>query len=97
MREFFKVGKAENASRYIADMSEVLEKAGRAAEPGAVVALMIGDTVIKDQYLPVTRQVVDAAPDSLSLESIARSEFRDLRRLLGSQVNVVGGRMWGSS
>jgi len=71
IREFFKVGKAKNAPKYIDDMVETIEKATEALRPGGHLALMIGDTRIKGEYIPVTRGVIDRLSNKLVLEKVA--------------------------
>lgn len=60
VHEFFKVGKAENVSKYVEDMSLVLSNVGRTLKNGGVMAMMIGDTVIKGEYVQATKMVVDS-------------------------------------
>ena len=59
IREFFKVGKAENADKYVNDMTECLNSISKTLNKNSVLALMIGDTIIKGEYVPVTRMVID--------------------------------------
>lgn len=71
VREFFKVGKEENAERYAADMVEVLHNCHRGLKPGSRLALMIGDTVIHGNYIPVTRLILDQLnPDLYEIELV---------------------------
>lgn len=70
VREFFKVGRRENAQRYLEDMSQVLEVATRATRSGGALALMIGDTTLQGDFIPVTRPLVDCAPSSLHLDRV---------------------------
>lgn len=65
VREFFKVGKEENAEKYAVDMVEVLHNCHRALKPGSRLALMIGDTVIHGNYIPVTRAILDQLDSDL--------------------------------
>ena len=59
VREFFKVGKAENVSRYVDDMKYVLSNISTTLKKDGVIGLMIGDTVIKGEYIPATRLTID--------------------------------------
>lgn len=59
IREFFKIGKPENATRYVDDMALVLSNAVDLAAPGGAVAVMIGDTRLKGEHIPVTRWLLD--------------------------------------
>ena len=59
IKEFFKVGKAENSEKYVDDMSIALSNALSMLDKNGVLALMIGDTVIKGEYIPVTRNLLN--------------------------------------
>ena len=59
MREFFKIGKPEKVEFYLEDMVRVLNNVTASIKQGGVMGLMIGDTVIKGEYIPVTRQLID--------------------------------------
>jgi len=59
VREFFKVGKSENVSHYVEDMSRILKNVVSTLMPGGVMGLMIGDTIIKGEYVPATRMLLD--------------------------------------
>lgn len=59
VHEFFKVGKAEKVNIYVEDMTQVLLSLERNLEKNGVCALMIGDTVIKGEYIPVTRMIIN--------------------------------------
>jgi hypothetical protein len=72
IREFFKVGKKDNVSVYVSDMKEALLSAVSLVAPGGSLALMIGDTMIHGEYIPVVRQLLDALPQfDLDLQKIA--------------------------
>ncbi len=73
VREFFKVGKPENASLYADDMAVALACAADAARPGGVVAMMIGDARLKGALVPATRMILDRLrPEAgLSLVKVA--------------------------
>jgi len=59
VHEFFKVGKAENVTKYVDDMSKVLENAALTMKLGGRMGLMIGDTIIKGKYIPATKMTID--------------------------------------
>ena len=59
VKEFFKVGKPENYERYVKDMSLALSNALNMLVPGGVLGLMIGDTIMKGEYIQVTRSLMD--------------------------------------
>lgn len=59
VKEFFKVGKPENYERYVKDMSLALSNALNMLAPGGVLGLMIGDTIMKGEYIQVTRSLMD--------------------------------------
>lgn len=59
VKEFFKVGKPENAEKYVEDMSIALTNALEMLEKNGILAMMIGDTIMKGKYIPVTRMLLD--------------------------------------
>ena len=59
VKEFFKVGKPENYERYVKDMSLALSNALNMLVPGGVLGLMIGDTIMKGDYIQVMRSLMD--------------------------------------
>lgn len=59
IREFFKVGKAENVVHYVEDMSKTLNNIIITLKPGGVMGLMIGDTIIKGEYVQATKRLLD--------------------------------------
>ena len=72
VREFFKVGKKKNVSGYVADMKTALLSAFSMVAPGGYLALMIGDTMIHGEYIPVVRMLLDELPDMrVTLETVA--------------------------
>lgn len=72
VREFFKVGKPEKLSQYLDDMHTALVNAAKLSRPGGTVALMIGDTILRGEHLPVTRRLLDRlAGSGLALRKIA--------------------------
>lgn len=59
VREFFKVGKAENVVHYVEDMRNTMNNIAQTLKPGGVLGLMIGDTVIKGEYVQATKALID--------------------------------------
>lgn len=73
VREFFKIGKPEKVEFYLDDMINVLNNVTKSIKPGGVMGLMIGDTVIKGEYIPVTRKLIDRyliANQNVSVEKV---------------------------
>lgn len=60
VREFFKVGKAEKVDAYVQDMKKALLNISETLHVNGVLGMMIGDTVIKGEYIPATRMLIDA-------------------------------------
>ncbi len=58
IREFFKVGRPEKVESYLEDMSRVLARLARGMTTGAVLALMIGDTVLRGEHIRVVRSLL---------------------------------------
>lgn len=71
VRESFKVGKAEKVEEYLVDMEQGMRNLGTYLETGGRIALMIGDTVIKGQYIPVTRKLIERLGDMYQVEKSA--------------------------
>lgn len=59
VREAFKVGKPEKVADYVTDMEKSLNVLSKALKPGGMLALMIGDTVMKGKYIPVTKMLLE--------------------------------------
>ena len=59
VREFFKVGKEENAQYYVDDMVKTLYNLHPTLKENGVLGLMIGDTQIHGNYIPVTYQIIE--------------------------------------
>jgi len=59
VREFFKVGKPENNEVFISDMSSALTNAMALLKRGGHLGLMIGDTIIRQEYIQVTRKLLE--------------------------------------
>ncbi len=70
VREFFKVGKEENAEIYVEDMVKSLENLHPALKAGSRIGLMIGDTQIHGNYIPVTKQILDKIKGIYDIESV---------------------------
>ena len=73
VREFFKIGKAEKVDFYLDDMAKVLDVVSRSMKPGGLMGMMIGDTIIKGEYVPVTRKLIDrylTAHPEISVEKV---------------------------
>jgi site-specific DNA-methyltransferase (cytosine-N4-specific) len=64
VREFFKVGKAEKVDYYVEDMTTSLNNIASTLKPGGVMGLMIGDTIIKGQYIQSTKKLLDKFLDA---------------------------------
>ena len=58
VREFFKIGKIEKADYYVADMLKALNNIKQTLSLNGTLALMIGDTIIKGTYVPVTYSLI---------------------------------------
>lgn len=59
VREFFKRGLPEKYVEYIEDMLKVIKHATKVLKPGKVMALMIGDTIMKGEHIKVTRELLN--------------------------------------
>ena len=70
IREFFKVGKPENVSAYIHDMTEVMRSAATWLAPGGVMGMMIGDTAMKGEHIRVTRPLLDETANFFDVEKV---------------------------
>jgi len=71
VRESFKVGKAEKVEEYLVDMEQGIRNLGSYLEQGGRIALMIGDTVIKGQYIPVTHKLIERLSKEYTVEKTA--------------------------
>ena len=71
VRESFKVGKPEKVADYIADMKKGLLNLKDQLSDDGHLALMIGDTVIKEQYIPVTKMLLDGLKSDYRIERSA--------------------------
>ena len=59
VKEFFKVGKPENYERYVEDMSLALSNALNMLVPDGLLGLMIGDTIMKGEYIQVIKSLME--------------------------------------
>jgi hypothetical protein len=71
VREFFKVGQRANAPRYVDDMIQALGNAAGLVEPGGHLALMIGDTQLQGEYVPVVAELLARHTAPLALAAVA--------------------------
>lgn len=58
IREFFKVGKADKVSYYVEDMSRTLNNIVKTLKTKGVMGLMVGDTIIKGEYIRATKMLL---------------------------------------
>lgn len=59
IHEFFKVGKAQNVTRYVEDMEIVLTNIAKSLKENGTLGLMMGDTIIKNEYIPATKMTIE--------------------------------------
>lgn len=71
VRESFKIGKAEKVEEYLVDMEQAIRNLGGYLQPKGTIALMIGDTVIKGQYIPVTHKLIERLRNTYKVEKSA--------------------------
>jgi len=71
VKEFFKVGKSENAPIYVENMASVLINLKGYLQKGGMLALMNGDTVIKGEFVPVNKMIMDKLRNDFEIEKIA--------------------------
>lgn len=72
VREFFKVGKPEKVDFYVQDMVDVIKNVKKLLKPKGVICLMIGDTIMKERHIPVTKMILQKLKDEgLIIETIA--------------------------
>jgi DNA modification methylase len=71
IREAFKVGKPEKVHDYIDDVQNALINLHEVLNGDGVLALMIGDTIMKEQYIPVTSMILDGLKKHYDIENIA--------------------------
>lgn len=95
VREAFKVGKPEKVAEYVDDMVRVINSLGDLLTPKGVIALMIGDTILRGEYVPVTRMILDrVAGLPVSLVALRMPRFTEAswvasQRRDGSKVGVT--------
>lgn len=70
VREFFKVGKEENAQYYVDDMVKTLYNLHPTLKDNGVLGLMIGDTQIHGNYIPVTYQIIERVKDLYDVDLV---------------------------
>ena len=68
IREFFKVGDPKKVNAYVEDMTNVLDNIKNSLDNEGTLALMIGDTVIKGTYIPVTKMLINEVSDIFDVE-----------------------------
>ncbi|MEK6233502.1 MAG: hypothetical protein N2C14_02225, partial [Planctomycetales bacterium] len=95
VREFFKVGKPDNVTRWVEDMRAVLVRVARGLADRGVLALMVGDAVMKGQRIPAARLLLEAVQDFLKPVKIAvrppkftEASWAASQRRTGDQVGV---------
>jgi len=72
IREFFKIGKPEKVDFYVEDMISVIKNVKSLLKPGGVIGLMIGDTIMKNNHIPVTKMILEEVQKmGLCIENIA--------------------------
>ncbi len=68
IREFFKVGKPENSRYYVEDMAKSISNLKKFMGAKTRLAVMIGDALMKDTHLTVTRQIIDLVNKEFEVE-----------------------------
>lgn len=71
VREAFKVGKEDKVTEYVDDMSRALSNIHSLLENDGVLGLMIGDTVIRGKYIPVTGLLLARVAEYYRVEAVA--------------------------
>ncbi len=74
VKEFFKIGKKENAEIYINDMVTALRSLNKVMKKGSHLALMIGDTKIKGDYVNITSNLLSKISNIYEIQKIAIRE-----------------------
>jgi len=59
LREAFKVGKVEKVVEYVQDVIAAVRSQAAVIPKGGVIALMMGDTIIREKYVNATRMVLE--------------------------------------
>jgi hypothetical protein len=73
LREAFKVGKVEKVVEYVQDIIDAVSSQANAIRKSGVIALMMGDTIIREEYVHATRMVIEGlakATPELILEKV---------------------------
>jgi len=68
IREFFKVGKPENSKYYVEDMAKSILNLKKFMGKNTRLAIMIGDALMKEQHLTVTREIIDLVSPHFEVE-----------------------------
>jgi hypothetical protein len=71
IRESFKRGIPEKVTDYLDDMENALRNLRTSMSPKSVLALMIGDTVLKGNYMPVTKWLIERLNDAFIVDHSA--------------------------
>lgn len=75
VKEFFKIGKPEKVDIYINDMVNCIHNAFKLLDKNGVFALMIGDTTIRNEYIPVTNMILEKLElNDIKIEKIVLRE-----------------------
>ncbi len=95
VRESFKVGKPEKVADYVADMKQGLMNLKDQLSNDGRLALMIGDTVIKEQYIPVTKMLLEELKydyhierSALRIPRFTEASWAASQRRKGHQVGI---------
>jgi hypothetical protein len=97
VREFFKLGKPERIGDYLDDMSRAITNMAMIVQNAGVLALMIGDTLLKGEHLPTTRLLLDRIADggkwetekiSMRVPRFTEATWVASQRRSGGQVGV---------
>lgn len=76
IRESFKVGKPEKVSEYVFDLSQAVTSMLKKLRPRGKLALMMGDTIIRGEYINVTRQLIDSVKKQTPSLTVTRIVLR---------------------
>lgn len=68
IREFFKVGKPENSKFYVEDMARSILNLKKFMGNKTRLAIMIGDALMKEKHLTVTREIIDLVSHDFEIE-----------------------------
>lgn len=95
IREAFKVGKPEKIEDYLKDMEEALINMKDQLDKDGVLALMIGDTVLRGKYIPVTKMLLERLKKvykidqaALRIPQFTEASWAASQRRNGQQVGV---------